>query len=92
MLRVRTPEAARASVRYLDAVFHEYVAAGDLRGVHQVQLLALIGRNRAEGIGKTEAAEIFTEWLVAHLRVRRHPRRTSSAGEDQPEAPTLPVH
>jgi hypothetical protein len=75
ILRFRTPEAARESIRHMDAVYHDYERQGDLRGQHQVQLLALIGRNRAEGIGKYEAADLFTDWLLAHLTPRiRRPR------------------
>ncbi len=74
VLRFRTPEAARESLQRMDSLYQEYQAQGDLRGQHQVQLLALIGRNRAEGIGKYEAADLFTEWLVRHLA---RPRRRS---------------
>ncbi|HOJ20531.1 MAG TPA: hypothetical protein PLU39_14990 [Armatimonadota bacterium] len=83
VLRFRTPEAARASILHLDEIFHEYEAQGDLRGQHQVQLLALVGRNRAEGIGKLEAADLFTDWLLAHLMPRRRMRRRREERESR---------
>lgn len=67
VLRFRTTEATRESIRHMDEIYHEYETKGDRRGQHQVQLLALIGRNRAEGIGKLDAARLFTDWLLAHL-------------------------
>lgn len=73
VLRFRTPEATRESIRQMDHLYHEYEAKGDRRGQHQVQLLALIGRNRAEGIGKYDAADQFTEWLLTHLKARSAP-------------------
>jgi hypothetical protein len=30
-------------------------------------MLALIGKNRAEGLGKTEEASIFRDWLIHTL-------------------------
>lgn len=81
VLRFRTPEAARQSILRMDEIYHEYEARGDLRGQHQVQLLALVGRNRAEGIGKLEAADLFTDWLLAHLAPRRRPRRLPEGRE-----------
>lgn len=75
VLRFRTPTDARESVAEMERLYHEYESQGDLRGQHQVQLLALIGRNRAEGIGKYEAADLFTDWLMAHLTPARRRRR-----------------
>jgi len=87
VLRFRTVEVARESIRQMDEIYHEYEARGDLRGQHQVQLLALIGRNRAEGIGKYEAADLFTDWLLAHLAPRRRPRAIPAERRRQPSYP-----
>ncbi|MBI3944911.1 MAG: hypothetical protein HY321_03260 [Armatimonadetes bacterium] len=81
ILRFRTTEAARESIERMDRLYHEYEAAGDRRGQHQVQLLALIGRNRAEGIGKLDAARMFTDWLLAHLTVRPQPPPQRASAE-----------
>jgi len=61
VLRFRDLEAARGSV--------QFVVAKDRRGMHQCQVLALVGRNRAEGIGKLAEAKLFTDWLQAHIQV-----------------------
>jgi hypothetical protein len=33
--------------------------------------VALLGKNRAEGIGKYDEAQVFADWLVDHLAVQR---------------------
>lgn len=88
VLRFRTLEAARESVRQMDRLYHDYERQGDLRGQHQVQLLALVGRNRAEGIGKYEAADLFTDWLLAHLT--RRPRRAPEEPRRRERLPAAP--
>jgi hypothetical protein len=70
-LRFKDVEAARASVDRIDAMFKGFSAIRDRRGMHQCQVLALTGMNRAEGIGKWEEAEVFAEWLSRNLQVRR---------------------
>jgi hypothetical protein len=71
VLRFKDIETARESVALIDDLYHEFEALGDRRGQHQAQLTALIGKNRAEGIGKVAEAKLFADWLVAHLDV--HP-------------------
>jgi hypothetical protein len=72
VLRFKDVETARASVRRIDELYRAFAQQGDRRGQHQAQLLALIGKNRAEGIGKYEEAQIFADWLRAHLAVPPH--------------------
>ena len=67
VLRFRNVEVARDSVAKIDALFHQFAQARDRRGQHQAQLMALIGKNRAEGIGKLDEAKVFLNWLVSHL-------------------------
>lgn len=62
-LRFKNLEAARASVARLDALFQRFKASADRRGMHQCQVLALVGKNRAEGIGKRKEARLFADWL-----------------------------
>src|SRR2546421_4755402 len=69
VLRFKDMEAARESVARIDDLFHTYERERDRRGQHQAQLLALVGRNRAEGIGKLEEAKLFADWLMNHLQV-----------------------
>lgn len=71
VLRFRDLQTARESVRRIDEMYHQFEADGDRRGQHQAQLIALTGKNRAEGIGKYEEAQLFADWLTEHLAVKR---------------------
>jgi hypothetical protein len=73
VLRFKNVEAARESVARIDELFHQFAAERDRRGQHQAQLMALIGKNRAEGIGKSAEAKIFLDWLLAHLDTAQAP-------------------
>lgn len=64
IIRFKDPETARESVRKLDEAFHEFQREGNRRGQHRAQMLALVGKNRAAGIGKIEEANIFRDWLI----------------------------
>ena len=72
-LRFKNIEAAKQSVEKIDTLFHQYALERDRRGQHQAQLMALIGKNRAEGIGKTAEAKIFMDWLTSHLDTAHAP-------------------
>jgi hypothetical protein len=69
VLKFKDLEAARESVARIDELYHRFAEARDRRGQHQVQLLALTGKNRAEGIGKRQEARLFADWLIEHLAV-----------------------
>src|SRR5580704_9167803 len=73
VLRFKDVAAARASVERIDTLFHQFALDRDRRGQHQAQLMALIGKNRAEGIGKTAEAKVFLDWLLAHLDTAQAP-------------------
>lgn len=73
VLRFKNLDAAQESVARIDALFHQFAAEHDRRGQHQAQLMALIGKNRAEGIGKMEEAKVFSDWLLAHLDTAHAP-------------------
>ena len=75
VLRFKDVAAARESVARIDEIYHEFEAQRDRRGQHQAQLLALTGKNRAEGIGKRAEARVFADWLIDHLRVEEEPQR-----------------
>lgn len=64
VIRFKDPDAARESVKKLDEAFHEFQRDGNRRGQHRAQMLALVGKNRAAGIGKIEEANIFRDWLI----------------------------
>lgn len=70
VLRFRDVETARESVKRIDEIYHRFVEENDRRGQHQAQMMALIGKNRAEGIGKYAEAQLFADWLTLHLAVR----------------------
>jgi len=67
VLRFKDIEAARESVGRLDEAYREFERNKNKRGQHRAQMLALIGKNRAEGIGKTEEAAVFRDWLMRTL-------------------------
>ena len=71
LLRFKDVHAAQQSVHRLDTLYHACGHQHDRRGQHQAQLLALIGKNRAEGLGKYAEAQIFATWLQQHLTVQR---------------------
>jgi hypothetical protein len=69
VLRFKDVKAAHTSVQRIDDMYRTFAQQGDRRGQHHAQLLALIGKNRAEGIGKYDEAQVFADWLKAHLAV-----------------------
>jgi hypothetical protein len=71
VLRFKDIDSARASVARIDDIYRQYFNERDRRGQHQAQLMALIGKNRAEGIGKFAEAQVFADWLIEHLQVNR---------------------
>src|SRR5579871_4356608 len=73
VLRFKNVAAAQESVARIDALFHQFEQEHDRRGQHQAQLMALIGKNRAEGIGKVAEAKVFLEWLTTHLDTAQAP-------------------
>ena len=76
VLRFRDLDAARESVKRIDDMYQQFAQDNDRRGMHQAQLMALTGKNRAEGIGKYAEAELFADWLARNLTVNRQaPRR-----------------
>jgi len=66
VLSFRTVEAARESVQKIERLYNYFERLGDRAGQHQAMVLALTGKNRARWSGKTEEAQIFSEWLAAH--------------------------
>lgn len=71
VLRFKDVPAARESVRRINELHLQFEAQRDRRGMHQCQVLALTGKNRAEGIGKWQEAKVFADWLADHLNVVR---------------------
>ncbi len=67
VLRFKNVELARESVARIEAIYQEFLAVRDRRGMHQCEVLALTGKNRAEGIGKWQEAQVFADWLAGKL-------------------------
>jgi hypothetical protein len=83
VLRFKDLAAARESVARIDELYHQFEQARDRRGQHQAQLLALTGKNRAEGIGKRQEARLFADWLIEHLAVEDEREASSAAVQPQ---------
>ncbi len=66
VLSFKSTEAARESVQKIDRLFNYFERLGDRAGQHQAMVMALTGKNRARWSGKTEEAQIFSEWLATH--------------------------
>ena len=72
ILRFRDMKSAAESVLRIDEMYHQFARSNDRRGMHQAQLIALTGKNRAEGIGKYAEAQLFADWLANHLAVNHY--------------------
>lgn len=66
-LRFKNLEATRQSVARIEALYQRFKEASDRRGIHQCQVMALVGKNRAMGIGKRAEAKLFSDWLRLRL-------------------------
>lgn len=89
VLRFRNVEAARDSVAKLEQLYAQFVVSKDRRGVHQCEVLALTGKNRAEGIGKHAEALVFAEWLAEKLKSRAAVRTAAPSAVTVTAAPGL---
>ena len=67
VLRFRDEASARESVRQLDIRYRFYEGTGDRQGQYHARSMALIGYERAIGLGKTQEARIFADWLQSTL-------------------------
>ena len=85
ILRFKDVASARASVQRIDEMYRAFAQQNDRRGQHQAQMVALIGKNRAEGIGKYDEAQVFADWLIAHLAVPQHDSASSAVLPAEPD-------
>ena len=85
VLQFKDLEAARASVTRIGELYERFLEEKDRRGLHQCEVLALIGKNRAEGIGKWREAQVFADWLTARLSV--HPPEGEGESEGEAQGP-----
>ena len=87
ILKFRDLEAAKTCVDQLDAAYKGFAAVRDRRGMHQCQVLALTGKNRAEGVGKWQEAQLFAEWLGRNLQVFRSAQVEPEEPQEQSPPP-----
>lgn len=91
VLRFKDVAAARESVRKINELHAQFEAQHDRRGMHQCQVLALTGKNRAEGMSKWQEARVFADWLADHLHIVRPAQAVIqlTLPENREEAPIL---
>ena len=68
-LGFKNVDAARHSVAVIDRLYTQFEEAGDRAGQHHALSMALVMFDRARWTGKTCEADIFRQWLVAHLEL-----------------------
>jgi hypothetical protein len=66
-LGFKNEEAARKSVELLEQRHHQFKLARDRAGQHHTLVMGLTIFNRARWTGKWAEANIFRQWLLAHL-------------------------
>lgn len=59
--------AAQSSLEVIERLYNQFEFAQDRAGQHHALSMALVMFDRARWTGKTREAEIFRQWLVAHL-------------------------
>ncbi len=85
-LRFKTPEAARQSVARIEALYQRFKEASDRRGIHQCQVMALVGKNRAAGVGKRVEAKLFGDWLRLRLDDEEGGEGTAKLAAQEPRS------
>jgi hypothetical protein len=73
-LGFKNQATARRSVAILDRLYRQFARAGDRAGQHHALYMALVMFDRARWTGRGREADLFRQWLVAHL-----PPATSAA-------------
>jgi hypothetical protein len=71
--------AAQSSLEVIERLYNQFEFAQDRAGQHHALSMALVMFDRARWTGKTREAEIFRQWLVAHLSAAE--LETEGAGE-----------
>ena len=66
-LGFRNEETAHRSVENIDRLYRQFEEQRDRAGQHHALDMALVMFDRARFTGKLREAEIFRQWLVAHL-------------------------
>lgn len=66
-LGYKNEATARCSVAVLDRLYRKFATARDRAGQHHALSMALVMFDRARWTGRVREADIFRQWLVAHL-------------------------
>ena len=66
-LGFKNDAAARRSVAVLEQLYQQFALARDRAGQHHALSMALVMFDRARWMGKMRQADIFRQWLMAHL-------------------------
>lgn len=69
---------ARHSIAVLDQLYEQFARANDHAGQHHALAMALVMFNRARWTGKTPEADLFRQWLIAHLQTDAPPASAPS--------------
>ena len=83
-LGFKNEAAARQSVAVLEQLYQQFALARDRAGQHHALSMALVMFDRARWIGKMPEADIFRQWLVAHLEQAEAEDEDHTAGEPVP--------
>jgi hypothetical protein len=86
-LGFRNEETARRSVETIDRAYRQFDQQGDRAGQHHAMEMALVMFDRARFTGKRREAEIFRDWLVAHLEIGEPEAIEAAEGGEQQEMP-----
>jgi hypothetical protein len=101
-LGFKNEAAAHRSVAVLEELYQQFALTRDRAGQHHALSMALVMFDRARWIGKMPEADIFRQWLVAHLEqaeaedadhtaVTGEPVPIAESTEEPETLPTAPV-
>jgi hypothetical protein len=85
-LGFKNEAAARRSAAVLDRLYRRFARARDRAGQHHALSMALVMFDRARWTDKVREADLYRQWLVAHLTLEAP---DSKAAGVPPSAPVL---
>jgi hypothetical protein len=72
-LGFKNEATARRSVALLDRFYRKFGRVTDRAGQHHALSMALVMFDRARWTGRVREADVFRQWLVAHLTLEPSP-------------------
>ena len=82
---------ARNSVAVLERLYQQFALTRDRAGQHHALSMALVMFDRARWTGKMREADIFRQWLVAHLEQADADDEDLTIARGEPVAATEPA-